>query len=362
MSRGIFFSHDPGGTNALIPVVKYLQEAGDIDCLNYAASYAVPIWKKSGLPFSELLLETQREADAFIGDLRPDFLFTGTSEDPTPEGRLWRAARKHQVKTYSVIDHWTRYRERYLVNGEFSPTDVIFTIDDESKKEMIKLGFRPESIVACGQPHFEKYEHYRSAISRDEFRNSMQVSRKKTILFISDIISISFPPEDGRPPLGFDEHTTLEALLDMIEQLPDFKNEVEVIIKLHPKEPRENFSKLLRTKKTTVACRVVAKADNLDLIYHSDFVVGMFSMMLFEAYLMKKPVLSLQLNANRLTTFGQHKIAVVTTPTELTTYLKDFVQNKLEVPAPPFTASTKCIAQTVRLQLSGRTGSPPATV
>jgi hypothetical protein len=361
MSKGIFFSHDPGGTNALIPVVKYLQVC-DIECLNYAASYAVPLWRKSGLPFLELPLQTQQEADEFISDARPDFVFTGTSEDTTHEGRLWAAARAQKVRTFSVIDHWTRYRERYLVNGKFSPTDVIFTIDEAAKKEMISLGFLPESILACGQPHFEKYQHYYSGISAEEFKKSLQLSRSKKILFVSDIVSISFPPVSGTPALGFDEHTTLDALLDAIERLPIIKNEVEMIIKLHPKEPLDNFSKLLASKKPTIPCHIISEADNLDLIYHSDFVIGMFSMMLFEAYLMKKPVLSLQLNSIQLTTFGQHKIPIVTAQTELISRLTDFIQNKLEVPVPPFTDSTRCIAQTIKHHLANSTGSANATV
>jgi hypothetical protein len=352
MFKGVFFSLDPGGTNAVIPVVKKLIEEGNAQTFNFATSFAIPLWRQSGLEFTPLPSSiSDEEIDQLLKRIDPDFLFTGTSEETSIEGNFWRSARQQNIFSYSIIDHWTRYKERYIVDGIFSPTDLIFTIDEDSKREMLSLGFEKEKIVVSGQPHFEKFYGYKSVFSRLQFCDDNRLSKKKIITFVSDNISGSFPaPFLGKPVLGFDEHSILGALFDELERIPDLRNEFQLIVKLHPKEPDNNFSKLLG--ETNMSYSIIKGGNNMDLIFHSDFVIGMFSMLLFEAYLMNKPVLSLQLNALKPTSFGQNKVPVVMQHKELSQSLRKFLMEGVQSKSLPHVVpSATKIIETIKNNL-----------
>lgn len=356
MLKGIFFSSDPGGTNALIPVARRITEEAEIQIVNYASFFAVSGWEQAGLDFTPLPdTMTADEIGALVSQTAPDFIFTGTSENPDMEGRFWRAAKHQAIATYSIIDHWTRYKERYMVNGSFSPTDIIFTIDETSKEEMISLGFKKESIIVSGQPHFEKFYDYKSRRSRAKFCEDQQLPEEKRIItFVSDNISGSFPSASpGKPLLGFDEHTTLSALLTELDPIYREENNFQLIIKLHPKEPEDNFANARFRK--AIPCRIIKGGDNMDLIFHSDYVIGMFSMLLFEAFLMNKPVLSLQLNANHLIPFGNNQIPTVVDPTALSETLKRFLSKSNQQQQLPYTAAVKKIIETLKENLGSHT-------
>lgn len=353
MYKGIFFSHDPGGTNALIPVVKKLTSESVAKTFNYASGFAAPIWKATNLDFIEVDRLDEQSAATLLAEVKPDFVFTGTSEDPTIEFPLWRAAQTEGILTFSIVDHWTRYRERYLVRGHFCPTDRIFVIDDLAKKEMIRLGFHRDRIFACGQPHFEQYYRYHSPVSRSSFCDSLNLSAKPILLFVSDIVSTSFSGESGTLSLGFDEHTTLNDLLTSLEE-SDRDKDFQLVIKLHPKESEENFTRLLATRHFPFPVHVVKQVNNLDLLFHAHAVVGMFSMMLFEAYLMQKPVLSVQLNATRVMTFGENDLPVVTRPTELVMALDRLMLRAADLPKRSFMAATDCIIKVLQAELRNK--------
>jgi hypothetical protein len=350
MIKGLFFSRDPGGTNAIIPVAKQIGHGKAIQAVNFASSFAIPIWEQSGLEFTPLpdTLSLQ-EIDFLLKSTKPDFVFTGTSDDTTLEGNFWRSAKKLNIITYSIIDHWTRYRERYIVDGVFMPTDFIFTIDQDSKNEMISLGFKEKTVLISGQPHFEKFYGYKPLYSKRQFCETNQLLQKKIILFVSDNISSSFPSNvPHQPTLGFDEHTILQALLYELDLISEFRDEFQLVIKLHPKEPDDNFSELERSKKIKLPYRIIKGGDNMELLYHSDFVIGMFSMLLFEAYLMNKQVLSLQLNAIRVTNFGQVKIPIVLEPVALQNILKSFLTQGNSLQPLPYAASVEKIIKTLK--------------
>lgn len=354
MYKGVFLSRDPGGANALIPVVRKISEEKNIRIFIFAASFAIPFWKQSGLDFTPLPDSiSKEEIGRLLNKINPDFLFTGTSEDTTIEGNFWHAAKHQKIFTYSIIDHWTRYRERYMVNGIFSPTDLIFTIDENSKKEMISLGFVEERIIVSGQPHFEKFYGYKSGRTRQEFYAAHKLPPGKVITFVSDYISGSFPSTlPGQPVLGFDEHTILNALLSSLRPLFGPQNQYQLIMKLHPKEPGDNFSEI--NFPPEISYRTIKEGDNIDLVFHSDFVIGMFSMLLFEAFLMRKPVLSLQLNATTPISFGQSKIPIVVEPANLQEVLRKFLTENCQLPAFPYVPSVKNIVGAVKNNLIGK--------
>lgn len=346
MIKGVFFSSDPGGTNALIPIAREIHKRAGFKTQIFASSFAIPLWQSSRLPFTPVSESiTEDEVETLLMSETPDYLFTGTSERPVLESTFWNAAERLGIFTYSIIDHWTRYRERYIIGDRLRQTDIIFTIDDNAKEQMTSVGFDEKRIIVSGQPHFQKFYAYKSERTQLQFCSDCNLPRKRIITFISDNISRSFPSPAAKPSLGFDEHLIVTALLKELQAIPWVENDYQLIIKLHPKEPLDNFSEI--TSGTNLPVTVIKEFDNMELIFHSDFVIGMFSMLLFEAFIMKKPVLSVQLHATEEIHFGEHKIPAVVEPARLRETLENFFMNNLEQGRFPYMPSVERIVDAI---------------
>ena len=74
------------------------------------------------------------------------------------------------------------------------------------------------------------------------------------------------------------------------------------MIKLHPKSKIDKFNHILK-KFEFIKIHIIRDCDPLTLNYFSDYVIGMFSNMIIESFLMKKNILRIQLNQN-----GEDKI------------------------------------------------------
>lgn len=310
----LFVSHDPGGSNAIIPVAKRMER--DVSCVPvvYASAYAVPLWEESGLRHETLDPEvSENEIAMLIEERRPCALITGTSEKAQIENRFWRVTRERDIASFAVIDHWSNYLKRFVRNGIADFPDYIYTMDALAEEEMISEGVPASRIVVSGQPLFEEYARYRSRRTLEQFCISNRLPVKKIICFVSDTVAASFGVTgDGAPRLGYDEETTLQALFGSLKSSELDSDEYQVIIKLHPKEPEDRYDALLGSRLFNgFDVSVLKQTDNKDLLFHSTIVAGMFSMLLFEAYLMGRPALFIQLNSNRQQKFGSFEVDIV---------------------------------------------------
>ena len=99
--------------------------------------------------------------------------------------------------------------------------------------------------------------------------------------------------------MGYDEYIILEKLLNKLKELKKINkvnfNDYQIIIKLHPKSKNDKFNHILK-KFEFIKINVVKDCQPLTLNYFSDYVIGMFSNMIIESFLMKKKILRIQLN------------------------------------------------------------------
>ena len=94
-------------------------------------------------------------------------------------------------------------------------------------------------------------------------------------------------------PLDYDEKTVVRQL---IKTMSEIEQPITLIIRLHPREDSDNFLELLSSVGSLTQLKIVVDETTppYSLIAASDAVIGMSSMMLTEAYLMGKPVLSVR--------------------------------------------------------------------
>ena len=295
--KGIFVFSDPAGANSVLAIVDKLILLGHLpkrDFLVFTNSM------KTGFDEYKNILDVSPTNESGFVDViksfNPTYIFSGTSLNDFEH--LWRkAAIQENVKVISFIDHWTSYIERFSFNNEIIFGDHILVVNEIAKNEALLNGIPEKLISVFGNPYYEKVKKFKPIVSKKEFYDSLDIDlTKNVILFISDDIKRSFPFDNkGTCILGYDEYTILSELLISLKTIDINLNKFQLIIKLHPKSKINKFNHLLNDTPRDLKIIVVKDCDSLSLNYFSDYIIGMFSNMVIESYLMKKKVLRVQI-------------------------------------------------------------------
>src|SRR3989344_4770440 len=156
---------DPGGGNAVLPVVQLLRSAGhSVTSIIDGASRG--IFQSMGVD----IIDATNFTDAMLAELcsgkKFDVFFSGTSIGDTIEKRLLMFCRERSIPSVFVVDFWSNYWQRFsshVKDMKYLP-DVICVMDKRAKDDMIKEGFNEKKIVVTGNPHFD---HFADGISSD---------------------------------------------------------------------------------------------------------------------------------------------------------------------------------------------------
>ncbi|MEW6263552.1 MAG: hypothetical protein AB1641_10805 [Thermodesulfobacteriota bacterium] len=302
MKRILVYFQQVGGVQALWPWLTKIKAGYSL----ILAARAVVRHRKPDLDLSsvnDLGWNPDSEDPGWLARLGADLVVTDTmnlARDPEGiHGRLlWTAAGKTGIPILAYVDSWWGYIERFLLPGETSPPvlpDVIGVVDDLARRQMIGLGFDPRPIRVLGCPRFETMA---AAIERNGFRVRLGLAPENLFL-----VFVSQPLEKalrGLDDWGFTEKTILRALVHAVNALPeDLRRRMVFGVLLHPEEESPDLTELTRGLDPMVRCRFFRENPNLDLIRAADLVVGMFSILLTEAVIIKRPVLSVQLGLKR---------------------------------------------------------------
>lgn len=295
--KGIFVFSDPAGANSVLAIVDRLILLGRSPKRDFLVF--TNIIHTSLNEYKNILDISPSSESDFIDVIRtfnPTYIFSGTSLNDF-EHLCRKAAVKLNVMVISFIDHWTSYIERFNFNNEIIFGDEIWVINKIAKIEAIKAGIPEKLITISGNPYYEKVKKFKPIVSKEYFFNSLGLDvSKKVILFVSDDIKRSFPSDNkGSCVLGFDEYTILSQLLISLKSIDINLKKFQLVIKLHPKSNINKFNQLLNDTPLDLKTIIVKDCDSLLINYFSDYIIGMFSNMVIESYLMKKKVLRVQI-------------------------------------------------------------------
>ncbi len=291
---------DPGGGNAVAPVVEVLQAQGRLNAHALAYRQAHTLWTDRGLPH-EIISDDTTPKDIRVQLRRLDarLVLTGTSVNPLEFEKLYiTCARDLSIPSLSVLDFWTNYRLRFSnPNGElaFLP-DRIAVMDDLARAEMIAAGFPSGCLVVTGQPALDSLEAHRAAFTsarRDTLRQQFDVTGADWLLLYA-----SQPPnftdnDESIPAPWLDRQRTVGALLSALAELARaYGKSATLLVRPHPRENGEIYRSLTNDK---VRIIVSNKGDSRDLALAADVVAGMNTMFLVEAAYLGRPTLSIRL-------------------------------------------------------------------
>lgn len=268
MKRILVAANDPGGANAIAPVVKKLISQGDL-VLPLVTGPAVTIFQQQGIVCEESTSSTSDDLKKQILAFSPSVFLAGTSGGQSLDKQIMDLVGETVPSIY-VLDFWGNYSSRFSKEEhgfEYLP-DKVCVMDELAKQEMMAESIEEKRIVVTGNPYFE---HFAESITRDQ-------EDKYQVLFISQPISTS--PEND---FGCTEYDSLEGLVEVLENLPQ---EYHLSIRLHPRDAIYKYEQYLGKRVK------ISDADTLEqALSESHYVVGLFSPVLMQAALGGKQVL-----------------------------------------------------------------------
>ncbi|EMO56871.1 hypothetical protein LEP1GSC161_2944 [Leptospira santarosai str. CBC1416] len=300
MKALITFNH-PGGKNVVLPIVRHLlTENSDLE-LDFVITSNLKELEKDlqvrtkVFQFSEVVNSEELQ---ILNWNQYRFILAGTSISGNLEKVIIQEARKHKIRSYSIVDHWCNYRIRYeeIENTLDSMPDLIFTPDDLAKHEMTDLGFDPSRLMTSGHPGLGQIGTHANQISdsvKKKILSKLEIPPDwKFAVFISE-------------PISQDENN--DSLLDEKKVLSDFitsnlnwleENKIKLFVKLHPRENADKYNFL-------PISMIPKEMDKFEVVQSAFFVLGIDSMLLLESSLLEVPTYSLSAAAGGKLSIGE---------------------------------------------------------
>ena len=236
-----YYAKDPGGANAIAPVIALLKASGET-------------------------------VDEMLAD--PDIFIGGTSAGDTPDKKLVRTL--GGVPSVYVLDFWLNYWQRFSTTGikdfAYMPTKICI-MDDTAKEEMLAEGFPAERLAVTGNPHFD---HFADRVTHEG-------EERERILFLSQPLRAT-ADISGFAPVASDEYAVLEDSIASLASLPEH---YFLSIRLHPKEPRDKYQPYFGAR-----VRMADEPTLEEAMSHSGLIIGISSPTIMQATAAGKKALS----------------------------------------------------------------------
>jgi len=308
---------DPGGANAIIPIIKGIEDKNQIKV--FASGLAKSICITSELDFEDSdNMEVQFFSELFYKE-KPDLILTGTSQGSSVEDKMISAAKKVGIRSMAIMDYWGSYGIRFIDDlGQFKYVpDVLCVIDQTMFEEVISEGFiSTEALRITGNPFFDKLANES----------------------ITYNILLALQPNQAisAEALGY---TEFDVLSDIIGLLGEVVKENQVFVRLnirkHPKESIEKYNNYLK-EKFSMGLNITVEFDKIqdtwESIRSNDLIIGMRSMLLFEAAILGKKTISYQPNLKYKDTLKSNELGLsqlITEKSQLKEEISKYLSKKV---------------------------------
>lgn len=336
----LIFVEDPGAANFVAPVHVALRNNGKASII-LSTGTAPKCLSDRGIKTNEI--RASDSSEGILDDLTPDILLMGTSENPDSMGfKLMETARLKKIPTVAVIDATVNAEYRFRGHSPSAlahAPDWLIVPDEWTKKLFIQLGYQAAKIAVCGNPHFDHVMDVAAGLSKagsSSLRNLILPGIGKNqpaIVFVAEGVAslrrlASAVPSHEYTLTGWGSsrgrtEIILEEFLTVVQSLSP---RPYLILRPHPKDAPDDYRDYLKY----FDC-VDTKSSPLELVYCADLIVGATSMLLQEAAIMGRSVLSILPRTeekNYLLGLRTGAIPFVTTRNELETILYQFLREE----------------------------------
>jgi len=289
---------DPGAANGMVGLADALAMHGatlDIYATGAARDYAPGI----GLAVRSM----DDLALPFPSDDRPSAVIVGTSENPNSfVFSITAAAQFAGIPSFGFVDGPANAAHRF--RGTTSDPlahvpDYLLVSDPAARDAFVSLGVDAGNIDVVGHPAMDRVRARAGAFDK-EGKASLRARlfpdidpARPLVLFLAETSDGLDPAQFRRTPdytlsgRGKTDGRTEICLEETLTALRDVQSDAALVLRLHPKNDAETFAAY-----TDELAAISAGGDPLEAVYASDLVVGMTSVLLFEAAVLRRPTLS----------------------------------------------------------------------
>jgi hypothetical protein len=246
--------------------------------------------------------------------------FTSSVHDTLPLS-MARTAKQLGIPVMHVLDNWTAYRRRLEMDG--LPTlmpDVYTVMDEAALQAAIRDGIAASVLEVTGQPALACLAEDYRALSTDEGRARRQrlgcTPERFLLVFVAEPVAQDQGASAEAPQYrGYTEQDVLDLYCRHIQP---YAERVHIALLPHPRQNHDALSRLWRCYRRKLQGGICTGMPGREAVWLADGVAGMASLLLYEAWLLGKPVISLQpgLRQNALRMLQQRQGVVFVDTTE----------------------------------------------
>ena len=304
----LFYVEDPGAANFITALPKKLTERGYTSLL-FANRYACSHLSARGVTYR--LAGAPQSAERLLQENEPQIVIVGTAKNPDSLGlKLILSAKTNGIVSIAVVDAFMNADERFKGKSDdplyYSP-DWLLVTDPTTQKAFMELGFRSEKTVVCGHPHFdyvrsEKKKYDRKGIKKIRNRVFPKANpEEQIVIFATEGAERLMTERDrskgpytirGRGGTAGRSEIVLEEFLEVVKRCG---RQTYLVLRLHPKDTPGDYQSYLEEFDA-----ISSGGNALESLYAADVVVGMTSMLVMEAVLLGKDVISVRARETEL--------------------------------------------------------------
>lgn len=343
----LVFVEDPGAANYLAEVPAALAKTG-AHVTVVADGSARPYLTERGATFA--LASIDGAAEELVAATKPAVVVLGTSENLDSRGlALVPAARARGIPTIGAVDAFANAAHRFRGRTDdplaFAP-DRVLVPDVWTKDAFVALGMADDAVIVCGHPHYDHVLAERARLAELDRRAlrarlfpTASIGDAPLIVFVAEISTGLDPAQFRRSAdyrlagRGERDGRTEIVLEELIDAVAAVAPQAKLVVRLHPKNTVEELGAL--AGEVTALSR---GGSPLEVVQSADLVVGMTSMLLFEAALLGKRTLALvprELEREWLPSLRSGVTPTFTDRVELRAWLQRWTTGELSSPTMP---------------------------
>ena len=282
--RVLYGSGDVGGARALLPVIQLCAAQGmEFACLAHGH---LPSEVASEWPLLDVPDEcSDREAALLVARWNPQVYVFATSVHSRVALRVAWACRDQGIPVLHVLDHWSSYAERLrdmpgaVGNTSLFVPEIYAVMDEFARDEAAAEGIPSEVLRVTGQPALVQ------GIEPPGWAPDASPGAGR-LLFVSEPVRL-----DHGQTRGYAEDNVLRAVCEVLQPVAAG---VRLGILPHPREDAGALEGVWKQVRGALSGDVLSVGRGSEALPGAVGVIGMASMLLYEAWLRGFPVVSVQ--------------------------------------------------------------------
>jgi hypothetical protein len=285
---------DPGGARAILPALAELEKRFRPFAIaehGFLPEEAAVSWPRVGVPSDDAGL---RDCLASYGGV----VFGTSVKDAFPL-TVARAAGALGLPTIAVLDNWMSYRRRLEIDGQsmFAP-EAYAVMDELAQREAVADGITPDRLHIVGHPALATLEADLRNCRHGHMRRRVLSAApwgdttKRLLVFVSEPAEQDQGANEQNPLFrGYTETTVLGLLAKYLQSSSD---SIQIGLLPHPREDAAKLQASWEQCRGRLNGGVLKATKGRDAVFAADMLCGMTSLLLLEALILGKPVMSLQ--------------------------------------------------------------------